>query len=132
MIKRDDFGKRFAIHASCAIDTSTYLTIREHAPDLGGVGETTGWWALSRITSAVIAVATLRDALYIGGSAPETTRRSLERLGIPDQERWTFGPTVYVLADVVALETPVPCRGWQGFWTLAPELEHAVKEQLDG
>jgi hypothetical protein len=41
----------------------------------------------------------------------------------PDQRRWFFGPVGYVLRDVHALETPVPCRGWQGFWHLTSRGE---------
>jgi hypothetical protein len=47
-----------------------------------------------------------------------------------DQRRWFFGPFGYVLRDVRALATPVPCRGWQGFWTLPDDIESAVNEQL--
>src|SRR4051812_24347239 len=133
MIKRGDFGKRFAIHASREIDPVVYDRIRAIAPDLVPSFERDqGWWALSRITSAVIAFATLADALYIGGNDEATTRKMLDRaFGTGHtQERWTFGPTCYVLRDVVALAKPVPCRGYQGFWTLDEKTESAVREQL--
>jgi len=124
IIKSDDFGKRFAIHASREIDETVYKRVDEIAPGVcrayDGSGPAIGdWWHLSRITSAVIAVATLDTSLTWPGELPAE-----------DQRRWFFGPIGYVLRDVVALKRPVLCRGWQGFWNLAPELERAVVEQL--
>lgn len=134
MIKSEDFGKPFAIHASREIDESVYDSIHRVAPEIGrgDIHKTfaPAWGRLSRITSAVIAVATLRDAMYIGGNSPETTVKVLDRLGISEQLRFTFGPTVYVLSDVVALPTPVPCKGSLGFWTLPADVDAKVREQI--
>lgn len=141
MIKREDFGKPFALHASREIDGDVlHETLPRLAPNLFSDRDLTDeeimiepeWRRLAHITSAVIAVATVRDVLGIGGNSPETTLRMLERLGIPEQLRWTLGPTVYVLSDITVLREPVPCRGWQGFWTLSPDLERAVRTSLQG
>jgi hypothetical protein len=35
-----------------------------------------------------------------------------------------------VLRDVRALATPVPCRGYQAFWTLPADVAARVEEQL--
>src|SRR5262249_31116617 len=69
MIGREDFGVSFALHASREIDAQTYERIAEIAPDLlqisrnidGGCDHfySGAWYRLSRITSAVIAVATV-------------------------------------------------------------------------
>lgn len=132
MIKTDDFGKPFAIHASKVIDDLTYDRIKLLDVSLFTERGYKRWYDLSRIASAVIAVATLADALYIGGNSQETTERMLERTfgDGHDQSRWTFGPTCYVLRDVRALKTPIPCRGFQGFWTLPPAIAALVEEQL--
>ena len=141
MIKADDFGKPFGLHASREIAAAAEVRIAELAPDLltiarnidGGMDRfyRKDWHALSQIMSAVIAVATIRDALYIGGNSEATTLRMLERLGIPEQLRFTFGPTVYVLAGPpIVLPAPVPCRGWQGFWTLQGDVAARVEAQL--
>ena len=138
MIKREDFGKPFAIHASREIDVDVYERIAELAPELRQMTidrspkQEEPWYQLSRITSAVIAIATVADAMYIGGCNDAAITRACERAGIPEQRRWTFGPTVYVLRDVCALATPVPCRGRQGFWTLADWEASLVEEQLGG
>jgi len=145
MIKREDFGKPFAIHASREIDESVY----DHIKEIVGVsdGPTEGnrmfhgrgdpareewqrWYRLTRITSAVIAIATIECALdpNAHGIGPAELAASAP---LPDdQRRWFFGPIGYVLRDVRALSTPVPCRGWQGFWTLPPKVESAVTSQI--
>ena len=128
MIKREDFGKLFAIHASKEIDEDVYLRIAEIDKGLGTGPHLADerWWQLSRITSAVIAVA---------GIDRVVTSATTSGLGCPmsltfDQRRWFFGPVGYVLRDVIALPEPVPCRGWQGFWTLDADTEAKVREQL--
>jgi hypothetical protein len=136
LIRREDFGRPFALHASRVIDEAVYSRIFEIAPELPGrtpAEHGCRWHMLSRITSAVIAVATIERAVvewHDGsvGDAHGVNGGPVVDLG--DQRRWFFGPVGYVLRDVRALATPVPCRGWQGFWTLTPDVERAVVEQL--
>jgi hypothetical protein len=120
MIKASDFGKPFAIHASREIDDDVYARITGLAPELDPDADQP-WMALTRITSAVIAVATLDRTI---ASAMEATM-----LGA-DQARWFFGPIGYVLRDVVLLPESVPCRGWQGFWCVPEDVEAKVRAQL--
>jgi hypothetical protein len=152
MIGKAHFGKRFAIHASREIHGDVYDRIEEIAPDLDWcrpqwgscdllgnhsgqhwtakcgrpAPSPTSWTALSRITSAVIAVATLDSVVFdtSGLLAGDIARQ------LGEQGRWFFGPIGYVLRDVTALPSPVPCRGWQGFWTLDADTERRVMEQL--
>lgn len=136
MIKRDAVGTRFAIHASREVDADVYVRIRELAPELfrgpdnAEIRSDLPWYPLSRITSAVIAVATLDHimdpwACGIGTAEPG----AVAHLPV-DQRRWFFGAIGYVLRDVRALAKPVPCRGWQGFWTLTPALAELVEDQI--
>lgn len=132
MIKSEDFGKPFAIHASRVIDESVYnaIALLDPSLDLGRGQDDARWYHLSRITSAVIAVGTIERELH-GWSEADLREYNAElALNLGDQRRWFFGPIGYVLRDVRALAKPVPCRGWQGFWTLTPDLERAVMEQL--
>jgi hypothetical protein len=138
MIKPQDFGKRFAIHASREIDHDVYARIAEIDPglDLRKAQADARWYHLSRITSAVIAVATIDKVLTGGWDADAIAEHAGalsfsngELLG-PSQVRWFFGPVGYLLRDVVALREPVPCRGALGFWTLPPDVERAVEAQL--
>lgn len=128
VIRRGDFGVPFALHASRVIDEAAYARIREIAPEMSScerlTDEVPEWMRLSRITSAVIGVAAIDDVVSSSGYAEELEHE------LGDQYRWFFGPIGYVLRDVRALATPVPCRGWQGFWTLPPEIERAVSSQL--
>lgn len=40
---------------------------------------------------------------------------------------WFFGRYGLVLADQVEFETPLPCKGAQGFWVVAPEITDLVR-----
>lgn len=132
IVKREDIGKPFALHASREIDELVFNRLAEIDPsfDIRTIPSDTPWLRLARITSAVIAVATIDDALYIGGCSREYVHELLARRGLSDQARFTFGPTVYILRDIRALAAPVPCRGWQGFWTLPADIERAVVAQI--
>lgn len=125
IIKREDFGKPFALHASREIKPEIYERIYQLAPELrprsATKKEVARWYQLSRITSAVIAVATI-DRVVDDYDALDAD------LGA--QRRWYFGPIGYVLRDVRALPTPVPCRGHLGFWTLPRDVEARVVTQL--
>ncbi len=132
MIKREDFGKPFALHASREIDGNVlHGQLRELAPELfdGDLWEM-AWYKLARLTSAVIAVATIDSVIdpLAHGILPDSddARAALP----PDQRRWFFGPVGYVLRDVRALAAPVPCRGQLGFWTLPDDIAARVEEQL--
>jgi hypothetical protein len=141
MINAVDFGKPFAIHASREIDESVYDRIKEIVGVSDGPTEANRmfhgwgdpeqtewqrWYRLSRITSAVIAVATIDSIVFdsTGLLANEIDRH------LGEQRRWFFGPVGYVLRDVRALAKPVPCRGALGFWTLPPDVELAVAAQV--
>jgi len=137
IIKVDDFGKPFAIHASREIDEKIYARIAHIAPELvvdatkshedGGVAD---WCRLSRITSSVIGVATV-DRDLTGWSGAEILRYESDlRAKLGDQFRWFFGAVGYVLRDVVALPTPIPCKGALGFWTLPDDVEQNIRAQL--
>jgi hypothetical protein len=43
---------------------------------------------------------------------------------------WFFGPYGWVLTDKIALLEPIPCRGAQGLWTVPPDVERLVLEQI--
>jgi len=44
---------------------------------------------------------------------------------------WYFGPFGWVLREQVELEVPVACRGALGLWVLPPDVEAAVRGQLE-
>jgi hypothetical protein len=148
IIKSSDIGTQIAIHASRVIDAATYDRIAEIARELStrvtnedgtfrcwSFDVTQPWFRLSRISSAVIAVATL-DKEFRGGWTPDAIAQHSDLLSfsdgrhLGDQVRWFFGPVGYLLRDVIPLPTPVACRGFQGFWTLPRDVEAEVRAQL--
>lgn len=142
MIKPEDAGRQFAIHASREIDEDTYSDIYNIAPELNGTYGLEPWSKLTRISSAVIAVATLDSCIVhrgidgYGGPIWDVARGwrrpTLRVDGMMPlaQLKWFFGPIGYVLRDVVALREPIASRGWQGFWTLPDDIELQVRAQL--
>lgn len=140
IVKREDFGKPFAIHASRLIDEPTYERIGEIDPDLDVrrferfVWDSVAWYRMSRITSAVIAVATIDRVVHspLCGYPPDESCDECAALArdLDDQYRWFFGAFGYVLRDVRAVAEPVPCRGFQGFWTLPADVAARVEAQL--
>ena len=97
-----------AIHAGVTVDEDDAL----HLVDLGH--------ELPRelVRGAVIAVAVLEGVVTREDALPD------------DQRRWWVGPFGWVLADVVALPKPVPCRGAQGLWAVPLSVKIAVRAQL--
>lgn len=145
----DLFGKRVAIHASKVIDESIYPRIAELASWLRddilaaprierdfGISATHRAWQLSRVTGAIIGVATLKHKFVGWTPAMIDEHRDALRSQLfhifqgGDHLRWFFGPVVYVLTDIVALRKPVPCRGMLGFWRVPEDKRADVYTQL--
>lgn len=74
----------------------------------------------------IVGVVTVLDVL--DESDLYTAQTMLDRY--PGQERWFFGPFGWVLADVLRLAKPVPCRGMQGLWTLPDVVHREVARQV--
>lgn len=135
MIKQEDFGVPFAIHASRMIDEPTYDRIYEIAPELRGTFGIEPWSKLSRITSSIIGVATIDKVLAAWDSTSirqygHELRFTNGRMLGTEQARWFFGPVGYVLRDVRALKTPIAIKGQLGFWTLPDDVAAQVEAQL--
>jgi hypothetical protein len=144
LIRREMIGQDIAFHASREIDEGVYERIDELSPGLcraytGSTPAIGDWWHLSRTTSAVTHVATLVDVLTIDNNddADDDHRgrefdQALARGTVTeDQWRWYFGRVGYVFNNERVLQAPVPCRGWQGSWTLPRDIETKVREQLE-
>lgn len=150
LLKREMIGEDIAFHASREIGERVYERIAEIAPDVLTYerrGDATiatvpcfrDWYPLSRITSAITHVATLVDILTVPSheSADDDRNRRREfdeaiKRGTvtEDQWRWYFARVGYVFNNERVLEKPVPCRGWQGSWTLPENIEAKVRAQL--
>jgi hypothetical protein len=135
IVRPVDFGRPFAIHATREIDYLIYDRIREIAPELWlgwNLDEPAtwpAWYRLSRITSALIGVATIdREAVIFQGHLFDVHRK--ERVHAAAERRFAFGPVIYMLSGARALPRPIGCRGFMGFWRLKPDKESAVRDQL--
>lgn len=130
MIKVEDFGKPFAIHASREISKQAMRRIIEIAPELCDPTRNP-WFELGARTSAIVGVATIDRMIRCSTSGTPVAGQLFDQLeALGDQRRWFFGPVGYVLRDVRALKTPIPCRGFQGFWTMPDDVRTAVLNQL--
>ena len=60
-------------------------------------------------------------------------RNKVERITVGNilDHKHTEGPVCLVLASVVALDKPVPCRGNQGLWDVPELAERMVREQVE-
>lgn len=138
IVKREDFGKPFAVHAGAKYDGDVIERVRRIAPEIfGNDSDLTDaelldwvppWRRMGDVRMAVLGVATIERAVVErDGKLVDMHDGSTVALE-PGQRRWFFGRVGYVLRDVSALARPVPCPGARGFWTLPPAIEAAVVE----
>ena len=136
---RDLFGQRLAIHAG----KSPYRqrkdgtrTISDDAEDdmlaaldfareasgrtLAAPDVTHRW--LHERSSAILCVVTVAGWVRDNGEFDvlSTLPGARDLAGSPGP--WFVGPCGWVLADVVTLAEPVPCKGAQGLWTVPPDV----------
>src|ERR1041384_7633830 len=139
MIRRESFGVPFALHNGAKQQPKehdkTWRWIERIAPDLveGWSRDDRGtwpeWYRMAQVAGAVTAVATIdrRAEIRDGWLYDADTH---ERICSAAERRFAFGPVIYMLRDVPALATPVPCKGALGFWTLPDDIERAVTAQI--
>lgn len=141
MVKREDFGKPFAVHAGAKYDGDVIERVRSIAPEIFGCDSgmtdaeildwTPTWRRMGDVSMAVLGVATIERAIVErDGRLVDMHDGSAVELE-PDQRRWFFGPVGYVLRDVHALSRPISCPGARGFWTLPPAIEASVLESAE-
>jgi hypothetical protein len=116
---RSDYRGPLAIHASKVGVTWGLGDLREDFYALDRL-DPQGTWSTH---GAVVAVACVSAYL-----------RTEQLLGISDLERrlgnYSPGRWAWRLEEVRPLEDPVPCKGYQGLWTLPEDVEALVAEQL--
>lgn len=132
-------GKRFALHQGKTFDEEAAAWIKATLP--GAFQLPVGWWdSVLRTQNGTI----LATAVCVGwiefedsrSTCPWTLFRFVEGRGLdqgfhitfpfPGQERWWVkrpGNFAWVLEDVRAVKTPIPCRGAQGPWVVPDAVE---------
>lgn len=107
-------GSRIAIHAGRRWDDAGALAISRNLGELADL-------PAMHVRGAVIGVATIQFCFM--------SNDIISDLG-DDQRRWFTGPYGWFLTDVIQLERPVPCRGFQKLWSLPSAVEAEVLRQL--
>jgi hypothetical protein len=102
-------GTRIAIHAAAKVDQ---VAERDAAGFI--CHRTTGVLPLHLDLPRAAIVATARVTGVVTESA----------------DPWFVGPYGWKLDEVIALPTPVPCRGAQGLWIVPPDVAAQVFEQV--
>lgn len=123
-LPRQFVGQRFAVHAGKKYDEPWAQMIRSAfglpVPNRTDIA-----------LGAVVAVAEFAGCVANRWEIDRLPPEMVARVGsIMNVHRWFSGPYGFLLADVRPLSEPVPCRGFQGLWTLSPELEAAVLERV--
>jgi hypothetical protein len=134
LIRPEDFGRPFALHASKEIDEDVFDIIFRIAPELRAL-PLAPWRRLARVTGAVLSVAVVDRAVTWRGSDPRSRvvvdYHTGERVELGGRARWLFGRVGYVLrGEPVLLSRPVRCPGRLGFWTLPDHVAMQVEAQL--
>lgn len=134
LIRVEDFGQPFALHASREVDDAVYDVIYRIAPELRS-DSLARWLELAQCTSAILSVAVIERAVTWQGDDPRSRvvvdYHTGERVDLGDRARWLFGRIGYVLpAPPILLPRPVRCPGKRGFWTLPDYTAMQVEAQL--
>ncbi len=100
-------GEVIAIHAGKKLDLEALEDLQQRGYEIPD----------ELPAKAVVAVARLVSVVEV--APPESH----------PQRQWWIGPYGWILDDVVALPSPVPCRGYQRLWNLPSDVAEAVYEQ---
>lgn len=120
---RSIVGERIALHAGLTWDASGAAFIKNLCPSMpmpDSDGQASSWRA--HPSGVIVGVGRIAGCIE---ASKGPFRRTTEL-----DTRWFFGPFGWILEDVVALATPVPCRGAQGLWIPPPDVTARVLEQI--
>jgi hypothetical protein len=117
-------GHCLALHTARSFDPTAVYFIEERLPDLDMIRSKT--LHLEQEAGFIVGVAQVSacvpfkkdDPIY--GTLPA---------GWEDQERWAFGPYVYLLDDIIRLPKPVPHKGALSFWEIQTDAKLEVLRQ---
>lgn len=117
-------GLWIAIHAGRTWDREGAAFVRNLWPEARATvphGTEEGIVGIARVVDALTFEEGDRDGLWGRGS------------GGPDpKDPWSFGPYVWRLEHVRALNEPIPCRGAQGLWRLPVEIAEVLEALCGG
>lgn len=124
-------GDYLAIHAGARVDLDQWggaddtITVKGQPPFMAAYDA-----ALLTTTSDRALRAALATAVPYGAILGVAVLADVETRATGD-DPWWVGPVGWRLADVVAFERPVPCKGAQGLWDLPADVHAVVRERWD-
>lgn len=86
--------------------------------------------ARSDSPEGIVGVARLSGAIDVNASGDPFIVCGLPGVHVDIDGAWWGGGRAWVLDGRRDLATPVPCKGAQGLWTVPPDVEARVREQL--
>lgn len=109
-------GRPVAVHAGLTYNHAHLRWLREHYEVVGPTPDRDQlvFGALLGVVTPVRVVTSYAEAVEAVGARFAA---------------WFTGPFGIVVTNVWRLGEPIPCRGRQGWWTLTPELESALRAQ---
>lgn len=112
-------GQDLAIHSGLGHYVDGLAWMWRHKVDIS---------AYQPVAGAIVAVVKLAGFIAVGDDEhmPGDPPPELPT----DQRVWWIGPVGWMFEDVRALQTPVPHRGAQGLWTVAPDALAAIRAQI--
>jgi hypothetical protein len=137
------FGKPLAIHAGRQFDGEAADFLAKNRPAFGLADPLPKPSEIA--LGHVVAVARLAGAVFVAeveeARPGEPLSRKLEvrdirgtvtpaRAAELAASPWAAGPFLWVLEDVVRIDPPVPCRGFQKLWTVPPAITDVVRERF--
>lgn len=116
-------GETIAIHGGRTWDSALDLhDLRAHWPAAP--------IAPSDSPEGIVGVARLAGAIDVNAAGDPFVVFGLAGVHVDVDVAWWAGGRAWILDERRALARPVPCKGAQGLWTVAPDVEARVREQL--
>lgn len=117
-------AERVAIHAGKRYDEPWAAMIREQmglrVPEKRAIS-----------LGAIVAVAIFADTIVLEDiDTLDLPSLGMDWTDLDTIRTWFSGPYGFLLRDIRPLERPVACRGYQGLWTVPPDVEAEVWARL--
>lgn len=120
-------GERFALHAGHHYDYDGAKIIKDRLGLVGPIPLTHPGMVFATVKLVGWVELDTAGARKAGLGTLASHAEAAVGIGSP----WLTGPVGWVLAELRALERPIPCRGFQRLWALPAAVEARVFEQLE-
>lgn len=132
------FGRYLAIHAGRQYDAPAARDMVRYREELGLPAGPPDGHSIAR--GAIVAAARVAGAVQVerDEAADEPRLRFVRVLGDVSEQTgrelaaspWASGPWLWVLQGVVAIDPPIPCRGFQKLWSVPAPIAEQVRKAI--